>query len=234
MTANELIKASLRAINAIDPNETPKNYLMTLGLEAMNIMLDSWAADGLMVYFETFEDFSLTGGDYDLSIGNAGGEDLSTARPTRVTNAYTTGSGVNVPMRIISKGKYRALILPEIQSVPIYLYYNSDYPSGMIYLYPSPQGGLTLYLSSLKQSTDAVAGTDVDFPPEYSAPIKWNLAEELSTEHGKNVSPIVSSRAITTKRTVQNLNAANQIVEADLDIARINRRYGGRYNIDAG
>ena len=231
MTANKLIKAALRAINAIDPNETPKNYLMLLGLEALNVMLDSWAAERLMVYFTTFEEFALTGGDYDLSIGSGG--DLDTVRPTKIINAYTSGSGFNAEIDIIGEQKYRGISIPGTTSVPQWLFYNPVYPLGMIYLYPSPQGGLTLHLSSMKKSTDAVANTDVDFPPEYTAPIKWNLAEELSPEHGRDVSPVVSIRAIQTKRTIKNLNAGNQLESVSLDLARV-ARTAGRYNINAG
>ena len=71
MTAQELIKAAMRLINATADGETPTASEMADGLEALKIMLRSWSSDNLMIYFIEQETLTLTGAS-SYTIGSGG------------------------------------------------------------------------------------------------------------------------------------------------------------------
>ena len=93
MTAQELIKAALRAVGAIPTGETPTASELADGLEALQIMLRSWAAEGLLIYAYTEDTHTLTAGDGEYSIGSGG--DIDTTRPERIESAYIKSGNVD-------------------------------------------------------------------------------------------------------------------------------------------
>ena len=222
-TAQTLIKASLRGINAIASGETPTADEMMDGLEAMKIMLRSWSAEDIMVYSISQDTLAMTGAS-SYTIGSGG--DVDTTWPETIKGAVVDG---DYDLRIIGEAKYRSLSRNS-SSIPGYLYYNPVYPLGV--LYPYGTGGSSMVIDSLKALTDpATLTTEVEFQTSYDAAIKWNLMVHLAPEFGKNPSPIVLKMAHDSKKAIKSKNAANQINEADLSHLG---RSGGYYNIDNG
>lgn len=230
MTAQELIKAALRAIGAIASGETPSSEELQDSLEALNLMLDSWSAERLIVYENTTEGFSLVSGQASYTIGSGG--DFDTTRPTRILGAYIRDSSdIDHPVDVFSAKEYREISSKTTQSRPTELYYKPSYPKGTIYLYPVPETVETLYLESLKPLTEfSSLTTDVNLPGPYKRALKWNLAVELAPEFEATVSDVVAVRAQESKGVIKRLNAANQVEPVVLEILKVTRRY----NIDEG
>lgn len=222
-TAQTLIKASLRAINAIATGETPTAAEMAEALEAMKIMLRSWSGNTIMVYTISQDTLALTGAS-SYTIGSGG--DCDTEWPTEIKGAVVDEQ---YNLTLIGERRYRSLAR-ESYSVPTYLYYNPDYPLGVLYLYGT--GGASMVIDSLKALTDPTTlTTSVAFPTSYDAAIKWNLALELAPEYGKDPSALVVKNAIDSKKTIMSKNAMNQANAADLH--HIGRPYQ-HYNINNG
>ena len=225
-TAQELIKASLRAINAIATGETPTASEMADGLEALKIMLRSWSSDNMMVYSIVFDTLAMTGA-YSYTIGSGG--DVDTEWPVDIKGAVVD---TDYQVDMIGEAKYRSLsrspAMASYGATARFLCYNPVYPLGV--LYPAPKGGSSMVISSLKALSDpATLTTSVAFPTSYDAAIKWNLAVDLAPEFGKEPSGIVVARAQQTKRIIQSKNAAMQINAVDL--SAIGRNYGS-YDIN--
>jgi hypothetical protein len=220
-TAQTLIKASLRAINAIATGETPTAAEMQDGLEALQIMLRSWSAENIMLYSISQDTLTMTGAT-SYTIGSGG--DCNTTWPMTIRGAVVD---TDYYLRLIGEAKYRNLARND-RSIPGYLWYNPVYPLGV--LYPHGTGGSSMVIDSLKALSDpSTLTSSVAFPTPYDAAIKWNLALELAPEYGKNPSGIVVARAIETKKVIESKNAANQINEVNLShLGRI----GGSYDID--
>ena len=224
MTAQELIKAALRAINAIATGETPTAAELQDGLEALKIMLRSWSGENIMVYSISQDTLTMTGAS-SYTIGDGG--DLDTTWPVEIKGAVVD---TDYNLRIIGEARYRSLARATLGSTAGYLWYNPVYPLGV--LYPWPTGGLSMVIDSLKALTDpSVLTTEVEFPTSYDAAIKWNLAIELAPEYGKDPSGIVIARARESKRVIETKNLANQINAADLSSIG---RGGSSYDIDEG
>lgn len=218
-TAQTLIKAALRAINAIASGETPTAAEMADGLEALKIMLRSWSSENIMVYSISQDTLTMTGAS-SYTIGSGG--DASTTWPVEIKGAVVD---TIYDLRIIGEARYRSLKRGELGSTAQYLYYNPAYPLGV--LYPYPVGGSSMVIDSLKALTDpATLTTSVSFPTSYDAAIKWNLALELAPEFGREPSPFIAQRAYLAKRTIESKNAANQINSVDLShLGRGDRLY---------
>lgn len=230
MTAQELIKASLRLIGAIATGETPTADEIQDGLEAMNIMLGSWSDDRLMIHVITEDTLALTSGTASYSIGSAG--DIDTERPIKIQSAFTRQSNLDVPLRIRGQAEYNAIAQKSDTGIPSILYYNPGWTTGTIYLAPTPGAGLTLYLYSLKAFAAKGGGdlvttitSTVSFPPGYIRAIKYNLAIELAPEYGKSVSPEVALGASESKGSIKRINAANQVEAVKLEIMRVASRF---------
>jgi hypothetical protein len=71
-------------------------------------------------------------------------------------------------------------------SQPDSYFYDSDFPLGKIYPVPIPKAAIyelhvttRVIMPQLARVTDTIA-----LPPEYSEPIKWNLARRIRAEWG--------------------------------------------------
>lgn len=221
-TAKTLIKATLRALNAIATGETPTDAELADGLEAMKIMLRSWSSENIMVYSIVFDTLAMTGAS-SYTIGDGG--DADTEWPVEIKGAVVD---TDYNLRIIGEARYRSLARSTLGATAGYLWYNPTYPLGS--LYPWPTGGSSMVISSLKALLDpATITTEVEFPTSYDAAIKWNLALQLAPEYGKNPSQIIYKLAEDSKRVIESKNMANQINAVDLSAIG---RSGGHYDID--
>lgn len=221
-TAQTIIKAALRSIGAIATGETPTAAELDDGLEAMQLMLRSWSASNIRLYYSDTDTVTLNGSEY-YTIGSGG--TVNTARPTQIRGAYTSDNIVN----IIDEAKYRYLRVGNNGGSVEYLWYSPEYPLG--YLYPWPLDSSTLYLYSVKPLTDPTTiTTSIEFPPQYDDAIKWNLAVRLAPEYGKEPSQVVAALAMSTLHVLETLNFSMKIPEARVDVISI----PSAYNIDAG
>lgn len=221
-TANTLIKAALRAIGAIASGETPTSNEMAEGLEALKIMLREWSGNNMLVYYQEQDTVTMTGAS-SYTIGSGG--DCSTVRPVEIKGAVVDDI---YELKIIDEQYYRKLNLSSLSAQPAFLWYNPEYPLGI--LYPYPTGGSQMVIDSLKPLTEPSAITDsIQFPTSYDSAIKWNLAIELAPEYGVEPSQIIYRRAMESKRLIESKNFASQVNAAILDLIKPS---GGNFDIN--
>jgi len=223
-TANTLIKAALRSIKVIASGETPTNDDMQDGLEALRIMLRSASAKTLMIHYIEQETLAMSGAA-SYTIGSGG--DCDTTWPVSVIGGVVDSDYV---LTMVANERYRRLARLDSGGTAKYLWYNPEYPLGV--LYPWPTGGGSMVIDCVRPLTDPTAITDtVSFPPPYDAYIKWNLAISMSPEYGVTPSQLIFDLARDSRRAVEVLNFSNQINEAQIDLPVGGR---GSYRIDEG
>jgi len=228
MTAHDLIKASLRLIGALDSGQSPEASMSIDGLEALNVILDFWSAQSLMVYAQTSEALTLTSSS-SYTIGSGG--TLNTTRPDQILGATITSGGVDHPVSIMDPRQYRDIGLKNQGATPSQLLYVPEYPLGKIYFNSVPTAGDTLNLDSLKPLTEpAELTTSISMPPGYERCIKFNLAVDMYPEYGRQIDPIVYKIAEDTKTDLMAKNASARAQTAKIDILETHRRW----SIDGG
>lgn len=228
LTAQQIVEGALRINGKLAAGASAKAHDATDGLEALRILIREWNSEDLMVYVTTADTHALTAGTKSYTIGD--GATIDTARPESIVDAYVAAGGLDHTIKIIGEKEYNRLAQKGLgYDWPTKLWYSPGYPNGTIYLWPP--GGGTLNLSSIKPLSDPTLLTgDIAFPGIYDAALKWNLACEIAPEFGQEPKTWWVIRAETTKDKIINLNAANRVEAAQVDVIGLSRRF----HIDAG
>ncbi len=236
-TAGDLIKSAMRVIGVIGKSETPSTDEMQDGLQAMQMMLSSWAVKGLLVRAMVMDSYALTVGQAAYTVGLGIGTDFSTAVPLKINSAYARdSSGIDSPVGIWTMTEYGKLTdKSTARGRPVLLAYDPGNAQqatrqGIINVYRIPDVVYTLFFESLKFFTEFVAITDTyTFEGQYDEPIKYNLAIRIYREyhqHGKPIPTDILQLAKDSLGVVENLNSETPVSE--LDMPGIG---GGTYNI---
>jgi hypothetical protein len=203
-------------------------------------MLDTWAAERLMVYAELRSIFSLVANQQKYVIGTSGTVDWNVMRPMRIERAgyifVNTDPNIEVPFRIFSDQEWSALSPKELQStIPTTLYYQALVPNGLVTLWPIPTdvsqvGQVAIYTWQLIPQFPSTI-TQVALPPAYRNAIEYNLARELSFRYQRraNMSPGAIAQAFESKKIIKRMNAQVLLTQTELaDRGGTGNR--GRYN----
>lgn len=203
ITAQTLVEGAYRLWSIPRPLSINKK---SYGLEALNMMLSNWSAEGLMVYAVTKENFTLTIGQAEYTIGSSG--DFNTVRPLEIVDAFIRdSSNTDYPVKLGTAGRYNDIVNKGEDNRPTELYYTPEYPLGKIYLNAEPDKADTLYLDSRKHLTEISAITDtISLPDEYKRALKYNLAMELGLENKTKFSQVIAQIASQSKKAIKKLN----------------------------
>ena len=220
MTAQELMKATLRVLGVIGRGRTAGAPLLAETFEALKIMLRGLSIEPGGLYKIDIETFTLDGSD-SYTIGDGATFDM--VRPVDIVGGYTytTGSTIDYPLEIIGERKYRNLQFKSSQSGnALYLWYNSTYGAtgyGTVYIYPPDDTNLKINCLVPLSEPDGITD-DIIFPPEYDGYIKWNLAVEIAPEHGKEPSRTTIAHAVRTKIEMEQYHRSFNIEPVRIDM----------------
>lgn len=216
-TVSDLIKSALRDIGAIATGETPSASELTDGLTSLNDLVETWSADGFLVFEEKIETFTLIANQQQYGIGSGG--DFDTVRPIQIKGAGIKQSGGEdeQPVKILNIQEWQSIVVKSTSSeLPLYLYYNPAYPLGEVNVWPKPSAASSLVLYSEKPLT-AFANTaaTVSLPPGYQRALRKNLALELAPEYGRNPSPLLMEQAMESKAEIMRRNMKTVLLGSD-------------------
>lgn len=193
-------------------------------------MMDADRISRSMVYQVKQEALSWTGGQASRTIGSGG--NLNTTRPDRIESAYWRDSAnQDHPLHVLSaREQYDNLTVKSTQTdFPEYLFYDSAYPLGVLYLYCVPSATATLLLNSWQQlQTFADTATALALPPGYEDYIVSNLALRLAPEYpGTVVTQELRDFARTSKAAVKMNNLPAMISRTDSALLGRTQRSAG-------
>lgn len=220
--AQDVITAALKKLKVLRSGEVPSAEDAEDCLTALNVMLDAWSHEGLMIYALTEDSKALTEGDPDYTIGTGG--DIATARPDEVEakNCFIRDSNNNdSPLAQMTDQEYNQIALKDDNNnaTPTHLLYRPEYPLGKVILYPPPSASLTLYLYSLKPFTafSELTGA-LSLPPMYQAALEFNLAVWVAPDFGKEPSRQVVEMASSFKSSIKSKARARRPLIAAIDL----------------
>jgi hypothetical protein len=183
-TAADLIQAALEEMKVYAPGETVSTADMARALDVLNRMVDTWSNMPLACFEIVERSKLLTIGDSDYTIGSGG--DINVTRPLRLLKgpgaAYILDTNSNrYDVEVVERDVWNSIAnLTVTSQVPNTLFYDPQYPLGIIYLWPVPLVAYTLYFDAmLPFSTFATSATAVSLPPGYEDAIVHNLAVRL-------------------------------------------------------
>lgn len=204
---------ALTYIGVIAAGETPAAEDYTLGLSAINWLLDSWAAEKIAMLGLKKAAYALTGAA-SYTIGPAATWNV-TPRPLKIkSGGVVTAAGLVAPVTWVdAKGWESISDKTRTGLIAEHGYYDQGYPQGTVYLTPKPSAG-TLDLITYEAITAYTATSDaVTVPPGFMRAITLNLAVELSVPYGKEISQSLAALAGQAKASIKVL--LNEILGDD-------------------
>ncbi len=234
MIVSDLIASAMRKLGLLESGGVPTSAESADALEALQVMLRSWASEKINVFSSVHETHTLVAGtsSYTWGVGGA----INTLRPNQVIGvSILDGSGITHPVDIISEGQYRNISTKTTISRPNSLFAQYAFPYITLYLYPVPDTAETLNLDSLKPFTETssfTATTDtIQVPVNYEEPIIYNLAIRIASEFGKEIPREVVEIARKSFNRITIRNASNYVEPISLNLP-VN--LAGGYNINRG
>lgn len=185
-TAQDLIRVALNEIGIYGASETLRSDDAQLGLTVLNDMMDSWSNESLSCFCILEQTAPLISGQAAYTIGPGG--DFDMVRPLRILEdpgtAYTLDSNGNkYPLQVVPRDKWNMYSNTSsivTSNFPTVLFYDPQYPLGIINITPFPNIAYQMYWDSYQQLESFPAlTTTISLPPGYNAAIRHNLAAEL-------------------------------------------------------
>lgn len=222
-TTQQIINRSLRLIGVLASGETPSADESADALTALNAMLDAWRTESLMVYALRDETLTITGAS-SYTIGSGGA--LNTVRPVKIESAYLRLSGIDYPLHIAQANQWNLIAdKSTTSSIPDWLYYETAFPLGKLWLYPIPDSGV-LHLSTWVPFSAFALADSVILPPGYEEAITYQLAMRIAPEYGSQAAQEIAAMGAAAKKDIKRVNFRIPIMDTGL-------MKGRRYDIKA-
>lgn len=213
-TALELIESSMRLATVLASGETATADEANDGLKTLNDLLENWSLENLTVWQGNNEQFALTPGVSNYTIGPGG--DFNTTRPIRIGASFTRVNDSDFPLIQWGLDEYNAVSVKTVGGIPEQYVYLNDYPLGEIILYPVPATASTLFLNTDRVLTFPVAlSTVLAFPPGYERALRYALAANLAPEYGVTPLPSVGAIATASKADLKRANRKRIVAAYD-------------------
>lgn len=207
-TGRALVIDAMKQAGILTGGETPTAEEIVDGITSLNRMTASWSNDSLMLYARTFENFPLSSGVAEYTIGPSA--TFNTVRPMHIIDAFVRQDAIDYALAIVPDEQYDAIPYKDVESIPQVLNYTAQYPQSTIRLYPNPQDGLTLYIRSEKQLTEFGLDDEVALPPGWEDALIDNLAIKLKPSYGLPADPVLIEMALESKAAVMNNTSRNR------------------------
>ena len=233
-TALDVITYAARGLGYLGRTDTLSAADGNDGLFAFNAMLDSMAGEELFSYATNTQSFPLVIGQSAYTIG-AGGN-INTTRPIDVPSAYLRdANSLDYPIQVIPQDQWDAIGQKTITSqIPDTLFYDSQYPLGIINIFPVPLLNYTVFFESIIQQTQfSNLSQTLVTPPGYLLMYIQNLQLQMISMGFPNLLAdkeyaMLIENASKSKANVKRMNIKEVI--ANYDPAIVSRSYA-TYNI---
>jgi hypothetical protein len=196
-TVNEVITEAQKKAGLLADGQSMTGGDLVSAVADFNDMVGQWNTQRWMTWDLVDIGFTSTGAN-SYTVG-PGGNFSVTSAPTRLEFAYQrqlviSGLNVDTPLEIIpSREEYSRLSLKTLISFGQFVFYDSAWPTGTLYLYPIPNASIYAIHIGLKNVipvfTTATIGSALNVPPSYIAAMKFNLAKRYRQAYGKGLRP---------------------------------------------
>ncbi len=205
-------------------------------------LLDSASTDGTTLTFPlTAPDFSsapTTGVVIPASQPATSAPDFAipSTRPVKIVNANiilnNNGNIVRVPMRIVDADWWANQRVPQIQTtLPTHLYYQPDFPNGLLFFWPVPQVAYPAELETWTNLAQLALNDSFVMPPGYEDAVTYSLAEALCPSFGRPPDQTLINLAMKARALIQSLNSDSPLsVTSDFGVPGAARKGKDYFN----
>ena len=204
-TAGEMITA---AFNKVGIN-TPTTAQIASALVSLNGILSIQGAD-FMAPVPTRESFALDINDSEYTIGSGG--NFNTVRPLKLEHCFLRDAdGYDHYLNVISPKDYNQRYEKGVTGRPENVYFVPEYPLAKIIFDYAPERAYDAHFEFWKNFTEfADTTTEMLLPNEYKNFFIYNLAVSCGEDWDRVVPKSVYLSALTSKDTIDRLNASTR------------------------
>jgi len=237
-TARDLVTSAMKKSGIIGNGQVPSAEDINDGFNDLRQMLATWIRKRWLVFHLVEHSFTSNGAQF-FTIGPSPSNFVIDPRPDRLEYAYmvqpnvSPGNPVSYSLEILeAREDYAAIALKSLVAWPQYIFYDSAFPQGKVYVWPIPQSGQyeihILTKAPLQVFTNL--SEDVNLPLEYENAIIWNLVTRLRASYPRAQSdPILEANLKGLAKDSLNLirNANTQVPRLKLPglLGRMGRSY---------
>lgn len=233
-TARDIINDSLSEARVYAAGETPSDADSQLCLRLLNRMMGSWSNETLACFATLTQSGVLVPGLSAYLVGP--GSTFQAVRPLKIAEgpgaAYLSdGLGNNYPVDVVPQDIWNQIGNRTTTSqIPDTMFLDSQFPVGVLNLFPVPSIAYTLYWTATLQLQEfADLSTVVSLPAGYEDALVHNLTIRLKPHFkGAQIDPIIVELARETKAAVKRTNIKE--VESSYDGVIVSKA-SGTYNI---
>jgi hypothetical protein len=187
--------------------------------DTLNIMLGEWVSKRWLIY--SLQEYSiLSTGAKSYTIGPGGNIDTGAMqRPDRLEDGnffrqIVTASAPNqidYPLNLLnSREDYSRIGLKQLMTIPQFIFYDPQFPLGIIYPWPViPQ---TLYelhvLAKVQLSQFSNLANPINLPSQYYGALRYSLGCRVRTMYQLPPDPSLVALAEDSLNVIRNMNAA--------------------------
>lgn len=227
-TGIEIVTESLQLLQVYAPSEVLSDADATLGLTVLNDFLDDLSNQSLATFTILEQSFPLVPGKQSYTIGLTGGADLAMARPLRVLDgpgtAYVQDANQNnYSVKVVPRDQWNLYGNRGIQiqsDFPDTLFYDPQYPLGVINVLPVPTIAYNIFFDSYLQFSDFMGLTaKSSLPPGYMRMIKTNLAVCLKPYFkAAQIDPLIILEAKERLGNIKRTNMRSNVAVMDPEL----------------
>jgi len=214
-----IILRSMRMIGEKERGATLDANEQVETLAELNTFMEGEEIKRLNIYSISEVSTTLTASTTQYTIGTNG--TIAVVRPIKIVDPcwIRDASGYDTPVDVVERDAWARIVDKDSGwTTPTALYYNYDFTAtstGTIEVYPSPNGGLSLYMTAWKPlQSFASLTTQVLLPPGYQLMIESNFAIHLAA----GLTPISAELAKIARDSmaaIKRLNATSPIARLD-------------------
>lgn len=233
-TATDIAQDILEMLGVLSPGDPMANADAQRVFSVVNDMLDSWSNESLSCFAWLQQTFNLVINQSQYTVGPGG--NINGTRPLRVSDgagsAYLLDTNANkYPMDVVDQLTWNLRTTAAVNSnLPDTLFYDPQFPLGVINIWPTPNMTYACYFYSYLQLVDLASLTATfSMPPGYKLAITTNGAVACKPYfRDAQIDPIIVDRARESKGNIKRTNMRTQIAVMDPEIVS---RGQSTYNI---
>ena len=206
-TVSKIIILALKDAGVLGNGQTPSDDDTQTAFDTLMHMIALWRTNDLEVYCHRNISVPMTASQ-TYTIGPGG--DVDTERPVAVEQAIYIDSPntTSYPLSLIpTLEDWQRISVKQLNgNIPDAIHYETTFPLGTLYVWPQPSGGqIELTVKQPFPLYESV-GDDLKLPPEYFAPLRFNLAKWICASFGSPLRPDISQLAASTLRQLKRVN----------------------------
>lgn len=206
-----IINLALKQVGVLGVGQTATPEDITDAFMLLNMMLAQWSVKRNIVY-QIVDVPCVSTGAASYTVG-AGG-DFNTPRPAKLFGAYCRQLAppqqpIDFPLELLqSQEDWSRISTKSIASMPSLVYYEPQFPLGVLRVWPIATVGYELHILALSPLAKFPTPYDeINLPDEYQEALMYNLAGRLFALYGLEPTRTVVALASASMATIRQANA---------------------------